>query len=201
MGEITTYSDLASIGGADPHNPRRNAIFLVIVLLLGAVLRLSGLGTESFWYDESLTTLSARVPFPQIIGAVRQHENAPPFYFVLINLWAKVFGSSDVALRWPSALLGIATIGVLYCLGRELFDQTIGLTAAALLAVSPIHIAYSQEARMYALALLINLLCVWAFTRLLRSGSGMAQLSYVAMATLAALYALVRDFHHRRAEP
>ena len=160
---------------------------LAAIVGLAAALRLGGLGAESFWWDEVLTTYSAREPVTQVIKSVRNHENAPPLYFIVVNLWAKCFGMSDLSLRLPSALMGIATVALLWRVGKELFDNTIGLTDAALLAVSPIHIAYSQEARMYALLVSLLTLNLWAVVRVMRSGSMRWQVAYVATAAMALL--------------
>ena len=157
------------------------------VVLLAALLRLGGLGAESFWGDEVLTAHTARVPVTDAWASVRQRENAPPLYFLIVNAWAKAFGTSGVSLRMPSALFGIATVALLWRLGREWFDRGTGLTAAALLAVSPFHIAYSQEARHYSLVMLLLLLCVCAFVRMLRSGSAASQIALVITAALAML--------------
>jgi mannosyltransferase len=170
---------------ATPRVARLPLILLAVILAVAAFLRLAGLGAESFWWDEVLTTYSAREPVTHIIESVRGHENAPPLYFIVMNLWAKCFGMSDVSLRLPSALMGIATVAPLWRVGKELFDDTVALTAAALLAVSPIHIAYSQEARMYALLVLLLTLNLWAVARTMRTGSAAAQIAYVLTAALA----------------
>jgi hypothetical protein len=156
------------------------------VVLVAGVLRLVAMGEQSFWHDEALTVESARAPLSGIIDTVRNRENCPPAYFVLINLWAKCFGISDVSLRLPSALMGIATVWAIYRLGRELGgEELVPLTAAGMLAVSKFHIAYSQEARPYAMLMLLLTLCVWAWVRVVKSGSKWAQVGYVVSAALA----------------
>jgi 4-amino-4-deoxy-L-arabinose transferase-like glycosyltransferase len=157
------------------------------IVLIAAALRLSGLGAQSFWHDEALTVESARVSVWQCVQTVRNGENCPPAYFVVVNLWCKLVTLSDASLRLPSALMGIASVWIVYKLGRQLFDASTALTAAALLAVWPYHIAYSQEARPYAMLMLVVALCLWAFVRLMRTGSPSAQAAYVASAT-AAMY-------------
>ena len=160
-------------------------IALIVIVLAASILRLGGIASESLWHDEVLTAYSAQVPLTRVIASVRSHETAPPGYLILMNVWSKIAGLSDLALRLPSALIGIATVILLWRMGAELFDSTIALTAAATLAVSPIHIAYSQEARGYALLVLLLLLCIWSFARRLRKGSTSAQIAYVVIATFA----------------
>src|SRR5215216_4864765 len=125
-----------------PPLPRRQtAVLMAVVLITGGFLRLTGLGTQSLWHDEVLTYNDATVPLSRAVSWVRDHENSPPLYFVLVNAWVKVFGASDVSLRLPSALAGITSIVFLFALGAEYFHSSVGLTAAASLALSPMHVA------------------------------------------------------------
>ena len=75
------------------------------------------------------------------------------------------WGSSETAVRFPSALMSLINVGLLYGLGSRLANQRVALLAAALLAVSPLNIWYAQEARMYVFiagaALLYALLLTW----------------------------------------
>src|SRR5687767_5524719 len=106
----------------------RAGLILLALLLLGTALRLHGLAAQNFWHDEVLTVVSAQAPVAKVVDSVRQTENCPPAYFIVINLWSKAFGISDASLRLPSALFGIITIATLYRLGKELFDETVALT-------------------------------------------------------------------------
>ena len=73
-------------------------------------------------------------------------ESAPPLYYVLGWLWVQVAGTGEFGLRSLSALAGIATVPVAYLLGLELRGRRAGILAAALVAVNPMLVWYSQEA-------------------------------------------------------
>ena len=89
-------------------------------------------------------------------------DHHAPFYFVIV--WFVHFlGSSEFWLRIPSAVAGIATIIVVYYLGKEVVNEKVGLFAALLLAVAPYHIYYSQEARMYTFTTLFVTLAYYLF--------------------------------------
>lgn len=152
---------------------------VILILVLAAGLRLRGLGHQSLWYDESGTLESARVPLSQVIPIVDQTENTPPFYYILLNRWVWLFGTSDVALRFPSALCGIATVYMLYLIGREALGRVLGLFAAGGMAVSRYHIAYSQEARAYALFVLLAAVSCHAMVVLMRRRARWAGWTYV----------------------
>ena len=85
------------------------------------------------------------------MDAVGFSESAPPLYYALAWLWTQVTGTGEFGLRSLSALAGVATVPVAYLLGAELRGRRAGLVAAALVAVNPMLLWYSQEARAYAL--------------------------------------------------
>jgi uncharacterized membrane protein len=90
-----------------------------------------------------------------LMDTVYSLESEPqhvPAYFVLARLWAQWFGTSATALRSLPALISLLLFPCLYWICRELFDSALtGWTAMALVAVSPLHVAYAQDARPYAL--------------------------------------------------
>jgi 4-amino-4-deoxy-L-arabinose transferase-like glycosyltransferase len=167
---------------------KRSWTVVALALILAAALgiRFWGIGAQSLWHDEVLTTLSASVPFTQVIDSVEHNENKPPLYFFVMNLWVRAAGMSEAALRWPSALFGAAAVWVIYLLGRDLFDdRRVGLIAALLLAFARFHIAYSQEARTYSLMFLLMLLACWLAVRMTRRRATGDQVGYVVCAALA----------------
>src|SRR5271169_1273364 len=94
---------------------------LAALTVLAAVLRLSTLDLQSFWYDEAFTPV--HVLHPSLWATLRSMvhtENTPPLWYVLAWADARVLGTGEVALRLPSALAGIATVPVAWAIGREL---------------------------------------------------------------------------------
>ena len=149
---------------------KRELWMLVGLTLLGAGLRLGQIGLESLWFDEAWTAL-----FAQQRGAALREIlwNQPfPFYYLLMSGWTELAGWSEVALRLFSALAGIASIPLLYRLVAALFSHREAKLAALLLAISPLHVWYSQEARMYALAAALALAANLAFLQAMRRQLG-----------------------------
>jgi 4-amino-4-deoxy-L-arabinose transferase-like glycosyltransferase len=143
---------------------------LAAVLLLAAALRLSTLDLQSFWYDEAFTPV--RVLHPGLgatLHSVVHTENSPPLWYLLAWLDVRLFGDGEIALRLPSALAGIATVWVAWAIGSELAGRRCAVVSAVLVAVNPLFVWYSQEARVYALFALTSavamLCCVRAWRR------------------------------------
>ena len=142
---------------------RRAHGVLFLLTLIGAWLRLSHLGSKSFWLDEGATVALARASWRHFAWVWWHGEaNLQTIYFLLMRGWVH-FGISEVWLRLPSAVFGIASIPLIFVIGRKLIGTTPALAAAALLTFSPTHVEYSQEARSYTLAILLVLLSTYVF--------------------------------------
>jgi hypothetical protein len=161
---------------------------LAAIFVAGATLRFATLSTQSFWLDEAIAINSARLDIGGMIESLARTEGNPPFYFLLLDGWMRVFGDSEAAVRSLSALAGTATILVAFEIGRRLATARIGLVAAALVAFNPLLVWFSQEARPYALLVLLSGLSFLFFAEALERPSrcrlaGWAVASGLAFAT------------------
>lgn len=161
---------------------------LYAVVLVGVVLRLVGLGAESYWIDEysSLEFVMSRTTV-EVIREVPAIDPHPPLYYVILNLWTSLVGVSEPAVRLLSALFGIATIPVLYALGAELYDRRVGVFAAAILALSRFHVHHSQNVRMYSLLVLATVVSMYFLVRLRTAPTRPHAVGYV-LASVVLLY-------------
>jgi mannosyltransferase len=136
---------------------RSRAFWIVAALTaLAALLRFLTLGMQSYHHDEVVTAV--RILPGDFWGAMERvgsSESTPPLYYALAWVWSQAFGTAEFGLRSLSALAGVATIPVVYLIGVELRGRRAGLIAAALVAVNPMLLWYSQEARAYALLALL----------------------------------------------
>jgi mannosyltransferase len=142
-----------------PNTARARWFFWALIGLtaLAAAIRFSTLGLQSYRHDEAVT--AGRVllaSLPQTMHRVWTGESTPPLYYLLAWLWSHLFGVREVGLRSLSALFGTATVPVAYLAGRELIGRRTGLAVAAIVAVEPLLVWYSQDARAYALLVLLS---------------------------------------------
>ena len=151
---------------------RSRGFWIVVGLTaLGALLRFATLGLQSYHHDEVVTASRVLQPdFFQTMDVVGYSESAPPLYYALAWFWTQFTGTAEFGLRSFSALVGTATIPVAFLLGAELRGRRAGLLAAALVAVNPMLLWYSQEARAYALLILLCALSLLFCLRALRNG-------------------------------
>jgi mannosyltransferase len=182
---------VAAPGGAVAGVPALSAARLAVsapwLLTAAAVaVRLYRLDREPLWFDEAYTALSIVLPIGTILTRLRGEGNAP-LYYILMHVWTSVFGDGEYALRLVSALVGAAAVPVLYWVGTRMFSRRAGLIAAALAVISPLHIHYSQEARMYPLVPPLALLVLYGLYRLLTAPTRPAFVGFV-LAAVAGLY-------------
>lgn len=137
------------------------------IVVLGALLRLVTLGDQSLWFDEAATWELMRLPLHEMLSALPHRESNPPLFYVLEWLTTRAFGDSEFALRLLSAIAGTALIAVAHALGRIVGGARVALAAAALIAVNPLLVWFSQEARSYELVALLSALSLLLFLRAL----------------------------------
>ncbi len=142
------------------------------IVALGAVLRFATLDLQSYRYDEAVTVGRILHPsFFDTFSAVPHSESTPPLYYLVAWLWSRPFGTGEVWLRSLSALAGTASIAVVYLGAVALpLPRRAGLIAAAAVAVSPVLIWFSQDARAYALVFFLTALSFLFFARARRGG-------------------------------
>jgi mannosyltransferase len=157
------------------------------IVVLGAALRFATIDLQSYRYDEAVTV--ARVLHPSLFdtfSAVPRSESTPPLYYLVAWFWSRPFGTGEAWMRSLSALAGTASILVVYLAARALpLSRRAGLIAAALVAVSPVLIWFSQDARAYSLVFLLTALSFLFFARARRSGSRRDLAWWAAFSALA----------------
>jgi len=157
---------------------------LLSILILAALLRLLQLGSESLWWDEFVTVAIVRLDWGAFWWVLSHKEANMGLYYCLLRLWINL-GESEFVLRSLSALAGVLAVGLVYVLGKRLFDTKVGLMGAALLATNAFHIQYSQEARGYSLMVLLTALSSLFFLRAIEHSSRNEWAGYILTATLA----------------
>jgi len=125
-----------------------NGIYLIIILAIATILRLVFLGTipNGFFCDEAsngydsysiLHTMRDQYGefLPMFARALNDYR--PSLYIFLTVPFIKIFGLNEFATRLPAAIIGIATVLVVFYLVKEVFNQRVALIAALLLSISP----------------------------------------------------------------
>ena len=111
----------------------------------------------------------------------------PPLYFWTVHIFTKIFGMNDWTVRMPSVVAGISGVFAIFVAAEKLFDREIGLWSAFLLAISPLHIFISREARFYAPLVLVSILTMYFLFLAVDSGKRKWWACFV-LATIVNIY-------------
>lgn len=138
------------------------------ITLVGAMLRLYHLGYKPLWLDEAVLYWISRGGVQEIIAHNASSNSAPPLFAILLGLLTKVH-DSEAALRSVSVVAGIVSLPAIYQLCVEFVSRRAAYICAALAAIAPFQVTYSQQAREYSLTFLVATLMLLTFTRYLKS--------------------------------
>lgn len=145
---------------------------IYLILFFGLIIRLISIN-QSLWLDEATSALVAKMPLGEIFTKFLPGDFHPPFYYLVLKFWTFLFGYSEVSLRFPSVIFGVALIYAVYKITDLIADgqsKHLPLAPATLMATSGLGVYYSQEARMYSLAALTVSVCVYYFVKTIKSG-------------------------------
>lgn len=157
-----------------------------LILVLALFLRLINLN-QSLWLDEAINVVYAKSnDFWWFIIKYPIGDFHPPGWFAILWIWGHLFNFSEISVRSPSVICGVLTVCLTYLIGKELFGRKTGTFAALFLAVAPLHIYYSQEARMYSMAAFAVAFSMYSLIRLI-SGKKHGLLLYI-LSTALVLY-------------
>ncbi|MGB0911015.1 MAG: glycosyltransferase family 39 protein, partial [Nitrospirales bacterium] len=135
----------------------KEVVLLVLITIIGTGLRIYRLGYQSLWYDEILTVFSSHGPLAHVLFQTEFKTNILPFYYLVTHAFMAL-GNQEYFVRIPAVIFGALTIPLLYYSVRQWFDSQVALWSSVLLALSPFHIFYSQEARPYTMFVFLCLL-------------------------------------------
>lgn len=159
--------------------------FLALILSLSFLLRIYTLSAESLWVDEVLSIINARSNLTTLIERVSGVH--PPFYYIILHFWMKLFGDSEFSVRFVSVIFGVASVYVIYRFGKLVYGGEIGMISAFILSISLFHIRQSQDARPYTLLAFLILLSSYYFVKMLKERNVKNTAAYI-ISTAATLY-------------
>ncbi|NCO43334.1 MAG: hypothetical protein AUJ96_24075 [Armatimonadetes bacterium CG2_30_66_41] len=149
-----------------------------------AAVRLFRLGFQSLWCDEWFSYNLTRKPLG-VLWADAVHDAVhPPLYYLLLHPLA-VRTTSEVWLRLPSVVFGVASVWLTYRLALALTNRTAALTAAVLMTLSSFQVYHSQELRMYSMLTCFGVAALWALWKALETLQWRYWLAFVVASTLS----------------
>ena len=186
---------------------------LLLLLVAGTAVRFLHLASKPFWFDECFSVEVARIGWSNFLRLLWWREANMSLYYLLLRMWLNVglhfglhfglhyglhYGQSELFIRSLSVVIAAATIPAIYWLARLLYDRRVALITAALFTFNAYNVRYAQEARSYALFLLLATLSSGFLIAFLREPARRNWLGYVLVSILAVyahFYALLLAAH------
>lgn len=140
---------------------------VLLITIVGGFLRVLLLAEKGMWLDETFSVWLANQSVRDLLRWVVRIDQHPPLYYLLLHYWIAATSDAPYDARLLSALLGAATIPIIYLIGKRMSGVVVGLAAAMILALSPFHIYFAQETRMYALLTFNAAVAIYAVVWLL----------------------------------
>ena len=163
-------------------------VFFLGVCAIAIALRTPELSSKGLWLDEAYSVLAARLPFMELLKKLSL-EATPPFYYLCLAPWVQLFGAGEAAARALSIVFSIGAIALMGLLSFRYFSLRIASVVTLMLAFTPMHVYYAQEARMYSLLALLGIALVFASLEYLTRRSRLALI-------LTALFSLLMLLTH-----
>ncbi len=135
-----------------------------VVFVFALVPRLAGLAARPFWLDEVFTLQRASLPPPALVLDSFENHHMPSFFLMLRPLVA--LGHPEFWLRLPSAVFGAVAVALVFLIARRIGGWLAGALAALIIGLSPMALAFSQEARSYTLEMCLILFALYGLVQL-----------------------------------
>ncbi len=137
---------------------------MTVLILVALGIRLLGVELQPLWWDEGFSVYFATESTPRLLE-LTSLDIHPPLYYLLLQGWYQLVGVGALQSRWLSILLGVLAIPLAWRVAHDLFGKRTAWLTGLFLTLSPFHIYYSQEVRMYALLVVLTLAAVIAWRR------------------------------------
>ncbi len=171
-------------------------LLLGAITLLAGVMRFYKLGEWSYWIDEIFTINRAQIHFSDPLFVIRNLPTSLwlPVSVIFTAVSLAAAGVSEWSARLPAAVIGILSIPVLYFPVRKLAGTATALIFTLLLAISPWHLFWSQNARFYTGLMLFYTLAGFAFFYAFEQNRPKYLLAFYLLFYLAASERLIAIF-------
>ena len=190
MGWMKAFRRAGSLVGIEL--ARNELIFVIAITVAACLLRFYRLGEKSIWLDEAFSVWIARHTLWEGWRWLIDIDQHPPLYYSLLHFWIALFGELQGTVRVLSALVSTITLPVFYGGARLLLDRPTAAIAVGILAVSPFHVQFAQETRMYAL-LTFEVACVLYFLARLLTNRDAPARDWVGLSVAQALVMLTHN--------
>lgn len=160
-------------------------IWVGLCFIVGCMLRMTNVAGRPLWTDEFTTLITVRRPLFESFFNLQDPQ--PPLYQLALRFWL-LFSSDPSPAEWlvrgPALLAGCLCVVAAWWFARVLFGSTVAAITTLGMAINPLMIYYSREARPYSLFVLMAVVSMIFFYQLLRTGRRNYLIAYAVSVAL-----------------
>lgn len=149
---------------------RRAGLVIALLGVFAGAVTMIGAGVPSYWGDEAASVISAQRPLASLWSELLHVDAVHGMYYLLLHVWVSFAGTTEAAVRFPSAVAAGFAVAGTAALGRELFGMRVAVLAGLTAATIPQLTRMAVEARSYALTMAVAVWLTWWLVRLIRRG-------------------------------
>lgn len=161
---------------------------LLIIFLVNFILKFLYLGTESISHDEPFSIYHAQFDVSALVTYLKGYNN-PPLYEIVLHGWIKLFGISEISVRFMPMLFSCFSAVFIYKIGKEFFNHRIAVLSSLIFTFSTFQTWYAHDSRVYTLFLLLTSVSFYLFYKLLHETINNKQITILVFINALILYA------------
>jgi mannosyltransferase len=168
-------------------NEKLYSLIPIFLVALNLVLKGLHISSNSIGGDEPFSIYHAQMDVPIIVKLLSVGNN-PPLYEIILHYWIKLFGISELSVRFPSYIFSSLTVYFIYISGIKFFNIRIALIASALFTFSSFHMFFAHEARVYALFALLVSISVYLFLDIVKGNNSIKLYTLLILTNVVLIY-------------
>ncbi len=154
---------------------------MLAILLLASYIRIHDLNAQGMWGDEGWSMWLARGDSVRDLTMTMVADHHGPVYSMLLRAWDALAGNTVLALRAITVLFSIASIALIYRLGRALFSPAAGVGAALAFTLMDKQVVLTQEVRDYPMVFFTMIGIAYLYVRWRQDRSRGTAFGFVAL--------------------
>ncbi|MFX1391952.1 MAG: glycosyltransferase family 39 protein [Promethearchaeota archaeon] len=146
---------------------KEKKVLFLVILTVSIFLRIINITSEQIWADEAISIHIAKLSINDFWKAIIRDIH-PPLYYVILKGWIFIFGDSILSFRMLSVVFSILALPILFLIGKEIKNESLGFIIIFFYSISPFAIYYANEIRSYTLIHLLFTISIYFSIRILK---------------------------------
>jgi uncharacterized membrane protein len=145
---------------------KKNILIITLLVILNIVVKSIYVGTNNLDVDEPFSIYMAQSDITDLLKTF-QTENNPPFFYLILHFWVKLFGISALSVRFLPMLFSSFAVIFIYLIGNKFYGKTVAICASLLYTFSNLNILEAHDTRAYSLFVLLSSISMYQYLKMI----------------------------------